>query len=272
MTKSGKPSGVGLSNSVLAEFLKFYAFRIPQISYASIPAFLMLFVVQLFYVERLSAHLGPITVLEALPYLFFVSWKTILFQLFIVVFSSYCVAVDSQYGMIRIGCTQPVSRFQYLLGKSIAIELHVTLFAVVYVASLFLWVCICTGFRGLSGSTAVAVVSLASRTAVFCVALSGCMIAVSVLRRSLLDALVSCCVVFACLALLTTLPLRFHLEAGLFLRYFFYPVAGILPKDWPLPFPMQFAPLWQFVLVSFATPAMFFIPAILHFQFRDISE
>ena len=63
MTKSGKPSGVGLSNSVLAEFLKFYAFRIPQISYASIPAFLMLFVVQLFYVERLSAHLGPITVL-----------------------------------------------------------------------------------------------------------------------------------------------------------------------------------------------------------------
>lgn len=117
--------------------------------------------------------------------------------------------------MIRIGCTQPVSRFQYLLGKSIAIELHVILFAVVYVASLLLWVCICTGFRGLSAPTATAVVSLASRTAVFCVALSGCMIAVSVLRRSLLDALVTCCVVFACLALLTTLPMRFHLEAGL---------------------------------------------------------
>ena len=272
MTKSDNPSGMNLLNSVLAEFLKFYAFRIPQIAYASIPAFLLLFVFQLFYVERLSAHLGPVTVLEALPYLFFVSWKTIFFQLFIVAFSSYCVAVDSQYGMIRIGCTQPVSRFQYLLGKSIAIELHVILFAVVYVASLFLWVCICTGFRGLSAPTATAVVSLASRTAVFCVALSGCMVAVSVLRRSLLDALVTCCVVFACLALLTTLPMRFHLEAGLFLRYFFYPIAAVLPKDWPLPFPMQHAPLWQFVLVSFTTPAIFFIPAVLHFQFRDISE
>ena len=48
-----------------AEFLKFYAFRIPQIAYASIPAFPLLFVVQLFYVEHLSAHIGPIGLTDA---------------------------------------------------------------------------------------------------------------------------------------------------------------------------------------------------------------
>jgi len=273
MKESGKSRGRGLFSSVLAEFLKIYAFRVPQIAYVSIAAFMLLFVIQLFYFEHLSAHLGPATVTEVIPYLFFASWKTILFQLFLITFAAYCVAVDSQYGMIRIGCAQPVSRAQYLLGKTIAIELHVALFALVYVASLLLWVCICTGFS-LSVSTAGAIGSLAARTVVFCVGLSGCMIAVSVLRKTLLSALVSSCVVFALFALLTTLPMRFHVEGGLFLRYFFYPIAGILPKDWPpdLAFPMQNAPLWQFLAVSFLTPTVCFIPALAHFCLRDISE
>ena len=272
MTSTHRPSGGGLFSSVSAEFNKFYAFRIPQIAYASIAAFLLFFVIELFYVERLSAHLGPATVIEVIPYLFFVSWKTVAFQLFIITFGAYCVAVDSQYGMIRIGCTQPVSRIQYLLGKAIAIELHVALFVLVYLASLLFWVCLCTGFRGLSLSAIPAVASLAARTVVFCLGWSGCVIAVSVFRKSLLDAMVSSCVLFVCFALLTTMPTRFHLESGLLLRYFFYPIGGILPKSWPIPFPMQNAPLWQFLLVSFATPAICFIPALLHFQFRDISE
>lgn len=272
MIKSGNAPGGSLLRSSAAEFFKFYAFRIPQIAYASIAGFLFLFVIQLFYVERLSAHLGPATVTEVIPYLFFASWKTILFQLFIIAFSAYCVAVDSQYGMIRIACTQPVSRAQYVLGKSIAIELHVTLFALVYAGSLLMWACICTGFRGLSTAGLLALASLAARTVVFCVGLSGCMIAVSVLRKTLLDAFVSSCVVFAGLALSTTLPSRFHLEPALFLRYFFYPIAGILPKNWPIPFPMQHAPLWQFLLVSLVTPTVCFLPALAHFHSRDISE
>lgn len=270
--KSGKSDNGSLFRSVFAEFLKVYAFRIPQIAYVCITAFMLLFVIQLFYFERLSSHLGPATVTEVIPYLFFASWKTVLFHLFLLAFGAYCIAVDSQYGMIRIGSTQPVSRSQYLLGKAIAIELHVTLFALVYVASLLFWVSICTGFRGLSLSAIAAVASLAARTVVFCVGFSGWVIAVSILRKSLLDAVVSSFVVFAFFALLTTLPMRFHLEAGLFLRYFFYPMAGIVPKDWPIPFPMQGAPVWQFVLVSFGTPAVCFIPAMLHFHLRDICE
>ena len=209
---------------------------------------------------------------EALPYLFYATWKTILFQLFIIAFSAYCIAVDSQYGMIPIACTQPGSRARYLLGKSIAIELHVTLFALVYVVSLLVWVWICNGFHGLTTATLFALASLAPRTIVFCVGLSGCMIAVSVLRKTLLDAMVSSCAVFACFALLTTLPLRFHLEPLLFVRYFFYPIGGILPKGWPIQFAMQNAPLWQFLLVSAVTPLVCFLPALAHFCFRDISE
>ncbi len=272
MTKTDGSSGGRLLSSVWAEFLKFYAFRIPQIAYASIAAFLLFFVIELFYVERLSAHLGPASVIEVVPYLFFASWKTIAFQFFIITFAAYCVAVDSQYGMIRIGCTQPVSRIRYLLGKAIAIELHVALFVLVYLASLIFWVCLCTGFRGLSASAIPAVASLTARTVVFCVGWSGCAIAISSFRKSLLDAMVSSCVLFVCFALLTTMPMRFHLEAGLLLRYFFYPIGGILPENWPIPFPMQNAPLWQFLLVSLATPAVCFIPALLHFQLRDISE
>lgn len=270
MTKEGRPGG--LFSSVSAEFLKFYAFRIPQIAYSSIAAFLLFFVAELFYVERLSTHLRPASVTEIIPYLFFASWKPLVFQLFILTFCAYCVAVDSQYGMIRIGCTQPVSRIQYLLGKTIAIELHVALFVLVYIASLVFWVCLCTGFRDISVSAIPPVASLTARTVIFCLGWSGCVIAVSVLRKTLLDAMVSSCVLFVCFALLTTMPTRFHLESGLLLRYFFYPISGILPKSWPIPFPMQNAPLWHFLLVSFATPAICFIPAVLHFQFRDISE
>jgi ABC-type transport system involved in multi-copper enzyme maturation permease subunit len=272
MTEPNNSPGSSLLNLTMAEFAKFYAFRIPQIAYASIPAFLFLFVIQLFYVEHLSTRLGATTVSDLIPYLFFASWKTILFQLFIIVFSVYCVAVDSQYGMIRIGCTQPVSRAQYLLGKTIAIELHVALLALVYVASLFTWASIYNEFRGISVAAITAVASVAARTVVFCVGLSACMVAVSAVRKTLLGAFVSSCVVFACFALLTTLPSRFHLEPALFLRYFFYPIAGILPNDWPIAFPMKNAPLWQFVLVSLATPAICLVPALAHFHFRDISE
>lgn len=272
MRESGKSEHGSLHQSILAEFLKIYSFRIPQIAYGCITAFMLLFVIQLFYFERLSAHLGPATVTEVIPYLFFASWKTILFHLFLLAFGAYCTAVDSQYGMIRIGCTQPVSRAQYVLGKTIAIELHVALFGIVYVSSLLFWVGVCTGGRGLSLWALAAVVSLTARTIVFCVGFVGWVIAVSILRKSLLDAVVSSFVVFAFFGLLTTLPTRFHVEALLFLRYFFYPIAGMIPRDWPIPFPMQDAPLWQFLLVSICTPVICFIPAMLHFHYRDICE
>jgi ABC-type transport system involved in multi-copper enzyme maturation permease subunit len=270
MIKSAAPGS--LLKSTAAEFSKFYALRIPQIAYAGIAGFLLLFVFQLFYAERIFAHLGPATVTEVIPYLFFASWKSILFQIFIIAFSAYCIAVDSQYGMIRIGCTQPVTRAQYVLGKSIAIELHVALFALVYVGSLFIWVGIYTGFRGLSLTGVLALASLATRTVVFCCGLSGCMIGVSILRKTLLDAFVSCCVVFVGFALLTTLPPQFHLEPVLFVRYFFYPIAAILPKGWPIPFPMKSAPFWQFLFVFLVTPTVCFLPALINFHSRDISE
>jgi ABC-type transport system involved in multi-copper enzyme maturation permease subunit len=272
MMKSGNSAPGSLLRSTAAEFCKIYAFRIPQIAYISIAAFLYLFVIQLFYAEHLTAHLGPAPMIEVIPYLFFASWKAILLQLFLIAFTAYCVVVDSQYGMIRIGCTQPVSRAQYILGKSIAIELHIALFALVYIASLFIWVGIYTGFRGLSLTGLPALASLTARTVVLCCGLSGCMIGVSILRKTLLDAFVSCCVLFVAFGLLTTLPPQFHLEPALFLRYLFYPIAAILPKGWPIPFPMKNAPLWQFLLVSLATPAVCFLPALVHFHFRDISE
>jgi ABC-type transport system involved in multi-copper enzyme maturation permease subunit len=269
MTTSRDAAPGSLLRSTAAEFSKFYAFRIPQIAYASIAAFLLLFVIELFYVEGVS---GTSTVADVIPYLFFDSWKTSFFQLFIIAFSAYCIAVDSQYGMIRIGCTQPVSRTQYLLAKSIAIELHVALFTLVYVASLLMWVCICTRFRGLSATDVPALVSLTARTVVLCCGLSGCMIGVSTLRKTLLDAFVCCCVVFVGFAFLAMLRERYHLQPALFLRYYFYPIAGILPKGWSMPIPMKDAPFWQFLLVSLGTPAVCFLPALVHFHFRDISE
>ena len=264
--------GTGLPNLIAAEIAKLYAFRISLIAYISIPIFLLLFVVQLFYFEHLSSHLGSVTVAEIVPYLFFASWKPILFQLFIVIFSAYCVAVDSQYGMIRVTCTQPIRRVEYLLGKCIAIEFHVATLALAYVLSLLIWGCVCAGLRDWPKAIAP-IASVAVRTIVFSVGLSTCMVAISSLRKTLLTAFVSSCVVFACFALLTTLPLRFHLEGALLLRYFFYPISGILPKDWPIgTFPMQSASFGQFALVSFGTAIICLIPALATFHLRDISE
>ena len=59
MSKSNNAVGGSLLRSVAAEFVKFYAFRIPQIAYASIAGSMLLFVIQLFYVERLSPTSVP---------------------------------------------------------------------------------------------------------------------------------------------------------------------------------------------------------------------
>ena len=81
MTNVDKSSTGSLFDSVWAEFLKLYAFRLPQIAYVSIFVFLLFFVVQLFYVEHVLAQLGPVTAIVVMPYIFFVSWRTVLFQL-----------------------------------------------------------------------------------------------------------------------------------------------------------------------------------------------
>ena len=270
MTSSCDAAPGSLLRSTAAEFSKFYAFLTPQIAYASIAASLLLFVVELFYVKGVS---GTSTATDVIFYLFFDSWKTTFFQLFVIAFSAYCIAVDSQHGMIRIGCTQPVSRTQYLLAKSIAIELHVALFALVYVASVLMWACICTRFGSIPATEFVPLASLAARTVVFSCGLSGCMIGVSTLRKSLLDAFVCCCVVFVGFFCLATMPpKRYHLEPAMFVRYFFYPLAELVPKDWSTPMPMKDAPFWQFLLVSLVTLAVCFLPALVYFHFRDISE
>ena len=148
-----------------------------------------------------------------IPYLYFASWKTLLFLLFITAFSAYCVAVDSQYGMIRIGCVQPISRGRYLCGKSIAIQLHVALFGLVYVASLVLWVGVYAGFSGVSAGKVLAVISVALRTVLLCVGLAGCATAISFSPTNTVGCGSQLVCVPCVLWLAYDSPTRFHLRA-----------------------------------------------------------
>ena len=43
--------------------------------------------------------------------------------------------VDSQYGVVRIACSQPISRLEYVLGKWMAVMTHVAIFAMMLSAS-----------------------------------------------------------------------------------------------------------------------------------------
>jgi len=96
---------------VLAEVRKIYDFRFLQI--ASVVIFLatVLFVYQIFYIVGVTERYSVPNAYYAVPLLFYVTWgKTLLIFLPLVAFSVYCVTVESQFGMIRVLCAQPLER------------------------------------------------------------------------------------------------------------------------------------------------------------------
>ncbi len=254
---------------VVAEVRKIYDFRFPQIASLFLFLAIVLFVYQIFYVEHVTEHYAVPNAYFAVPLLFHVTWgKTLLLFLFLVAFGVYCVTVESQYGMVRVICAQPLKRWQYVAGKHVAILCHIVFLTVIYVASLLFWGAVQSGLRGIAGDQVLSLFVMFSRVLIYSLGVASISVSVALLRKTMISALITAGGVFFGLALLTTYR---SMEWGkyYFVRYYFMGLEYL-----PMPFKFGFPayPFPTFCWVTLATCLIFFLPALLYFQFRDITE
>lgn len=156
----------GLARQVGAEFRKIAAARMTLVFVLALPAGTYLFAYELYHVERMVDHMPVPNAYHSLAVLFFASWKTLLFQLALTAFAAFWTTLDSQYGMIRVACSQPVSRSTYLLGKWLGIGGHVVLLSAVVLCPL-VWSAVYTGFRGMGPTQWWAICRFAVEAIVF---------------------------------------------------------------------------------------------------------
>jgi ABC-type transport system involved in multi-copper enzyme maturation permease subunit len=257
-----------------AEFLKIWASNLPLVILVALPIGTYLFVLELYHVERLSQHLPIQNAFQALPVVFKAMWATLLFQAAILTFAAFWTTVDGQYGMIRVGCRQPVTRIEYLSGKWAGIGAHIVLFSTALVASELAWTGLYSGFKGTRAADVASVAWFALDLSVLTLAISVVGMAAASFRRTVGSGIVTALMAFLFLAFMTMLPFDLLSPRFILLRYFFYPLQDLaLPlvvgADSPFHRP---AFLKSFYSVALATPLLFAVPAMVYFSRRDIVE
>jgi hypothetical protein len=257
-----------------AEYRKVWMSSIPLVILLALPVGTYLFVFELYHVERVADRLHFANALDALPLLFFTTWKTLLFQATALTFAAFWTTVDSQYGMIRVACCQPVTRVEYLIGKWFGITAHMLVFTVALVALELLWVGLYSGLRGVRGHDAIPVAWCAAELAVFMVSLTSIVMAIASVRRTVGGGIVAAAIGFILLALMTTLPFDVMPPRFVFMRYFFFPLGELrdaFPSSGDSPM-VQVHTVADFFRAVLVTPALFIVPAIAYFRTRDIIE
>jgi len=157
-----------------------------------------------------------------LPWVLFDAWKTMILQMVIVCFAAYSAAVESQYGMIRLLCAQPMSRTEYVLGKGVAISIHVTALTLVFVGSAVAWTALYSGIGGVSWADLNHLALSTLAFVIFAQALGWIAYSLALLRRTIGESLITVFGVFTLLMFVAAYsPRRMH---GYFLiRYVFFP-------------------------------------------------
>jgi hypothetical protein len=257
-----------------AEFLKIWASKIPLVILVALPVGTWLFILELYHVERAGERLAFANAVQALPLVFKATWGTLLFQAAMMTFAAFWTTIDSQYGMVRLGCCQPVTRIEYLLGKWSGIGAHVVLFSLALVLSELTWTGLYSGFRGIRAADVVSVARFALDLAVLILAISAVAMAAASFRRTVGSGIVTALMAFLLLAFMTMLPFELLSPRFILLRYFFYPLqdltaqfshAGDSPFDRP-------SFLTSFYSVALVTSVLCAVPAALYFRKRDIVE
>jgi hypothetical protein len=266
----------GLARQAGAEFRKIAAARMTLAFLLALPVGTYLFAFELYHVEwagdRIALRVPD--VMHAIPLLFFASWKTLLFQAALVAFAAFWTTLDSQYGMIRVACAQPVSRTTYLVGKWLGIGGHVLILSAVYVLCHGLWGALYSGLGGMGLAQGAALARFTIEALAFSLALAWVGMAAASFRRTVGSGIVIAVMAVVVLTLMTMLPFRLVPPRLVFMRYFFFPL-GELPNPWPgeheSPF-VRVRTLSEFCTVVPATPLVLSLAALLHFRRRDITE
>jgi ABC-type transport system involved in multi-copper enzyme maturation permease subunit len=257
-----------------AEFRKVWASHIPLVILLALPVGTYLFVFELYHLERVATHLHIQNALDTLPIIFLATWKTLLFQIAVLTFAAFWTTVDSQYGMIRVACCQPITRVEYLIGKWCGISLHVAFFVIGLVASELAWTAIYSGLNGVGGQDLASVGWFAVELVVFVVAFSSIAMAISSARQTVGAGIVMAMIGFVTLAFMTIVPFDVLPPRFVFMRYFFFPLGELrsplhIVGDSPY---RQLYSAGEFYRATLLTPVPLLLAAIVYFRKRDIVE
>ena len=262
---------------VWAEFTKTWALRLVPGGYVGLVVFTLLISIQLFHYEHVAEayKLGglhePLNALIASGLLLYAAWgKLAILPLFLIIFGVYSVAVESQYGMLRIAATQPLSRLRYAISKFLALGVHGALIGFVFCWLLLGWAFVFTHFRNGSRDQWIAFLSCAGLMMVMCIAWTCISAAAALFRRSLLGAVV---VAFGVLVLFVWMTISNNsFGAYNWIRYYSYPIHLALPLSWQGGYPNTGEPVWKYLLTLLGTPAVIFALSSVYFSRRDITE
>lgn len=260
--------------SFRAEFAKVFALKFPAYASLGVVVFVALVTYQLVGGEHIMERLQERNALALLPYLVWASWgKLVVIPIFLIVFATYCTAVDSQYGMVRIGCTQPLTRVDFALGKTAAIVVHAVLFVMLYLCLLILASALLGGMHfAVNAKEIGALFSFGFRLVVLNAAIAWLATGAAFFRKTLLTAFVTALLVVVGCIWLNTLPTEFGLRPYLLFRYFLYPLVPILPSGWSFEIPNADCSIWQFAAAALGMPAILWSASIAYFVKRDITE
>lgn len=270
----GLAGAASLFRQAGAEFRKVAAARGTLAFLLALPVGTYLVAFDLYHVEGAGVRLRVPDAFHAVPVLFFASWKTLLFQAALVSFAAFWTTLDSQYGMIRVACAQPVSRASYLVGKWLGIGGHVLAFSAVFVACLVLWATLYSGVGGMVPAQWAALGRFALQVLAFSLALAGVGMAAASFRRTVGSGIVIANMALVLIALMTMIPFDVVHPRLVFMRYFTFPL-GELPNPWPSQHDSPFvrvrtpAEFWSVVPL---TPLVLSVAALLYFRRRDITE
>lgn len=274
MPTSASAALSSLARQAGAEFRKIAAARMTLAFLLAVPVGTWLFAFDLYHVEGAIERVPLPNAFHAVAPLFFASWKALLLQMALVAFAAFWATLDSQYGMIRVACSQPVSRSTYLLGKWLGIGGHVVILAAVYVFCHGVWAALYAGFRGMGPAEWAALARFAIEALAFALALAWVGMAAASFRRTVGGGIVTGVMAIILLALMTMLPFSLVPPRLVFMRYFFFPL-GELPNPWPNYRDSPFvrvrteAEFWTIVPL---TPFLLSLAALLYFRRRDITE
>jgi hypothetical protein len=271
-------SGVSrLARLVGAECGKIWASWIPLAFVLSTVVVVSLFAFDLYHFELVrGGAYAKTAAMDVLPVLVFGTWKTLLLPAALIAFCAFWTTLDSQYGMIRVGCCQPLSRTEYLIGRWLAVSVYVLLFCATFVLVQVAWVAVESGLSGVDASGLARSGRFVLELSAFVLALAWVAMAVASLRRTVGGGIVTAYLVVIGLAFMTMVPHDLVPPRLVLMRHFFFPMqefkdpfAEMGYHDTPFARLYTRADFW-FVVV--ATPLAFLVPALLYFRRRDITE
>jgi len=259
---------------IRAEIAKLWAFSIVRLAVAITPFAMYVFVAEVYHVDKLPLHASVHNLFDALPWILFNAWKTLFLQMFIVCFAAYAASVESQYGMIRLLCAQPMSRTEYILGKGVAIAFYVTALTLVFVASAVAWSAVYSGVRGASWGDLKQLGLCAFSLVIFTLALGWTAYSLALIRRTIGESLITAFGFFV-LLMFAMVYLPRHVNSYFLVYYAFFPWKYFLRPGFGLgPEASHYASSTLFDLswVALITSALALAVGYASFVRRDITE